>query len=60
MFGLFECVADKSWKFVPNDEAKEIIPMRLGDIRNIMESNPKKFTLGFMNTMREYCRIKGL
>jgi isopentenyldiphosphate isomerase len=60
MFGLFECVADPSWQFVPNDEVDEIIPMKLDDIRKIMTSNPEKFTGGFINTMEQYCIVKNL
>jgi len=60
MFGLFECVADKKWRFVPNEEVAEIIPMKLSDIHKLMETNPEKFTGGFINTMKEYFRVKGL
>ncbi len=58
MFGLFECVADPSWQFVPNDEVEEIIPMRIDEITELMETEPEKFTGGFINTMREYRKIK--
>lgn len=60
MFGLFECVANKNWKFIPNDEVEEIIPMRLDNIKKMMVKNPKKFTGGFINTMKEYCKLKNL
>lgn len=60
MFGLFECVADKDWVFTPNDEVEEIVPMKLEDIKNLMSSEPDKFTGGFINTMREYLRLKEL
>jgi len=60
MFGLFECNADPIWKFVPNDEVEEIIPMKLDDIRRLMLSNPEKFTGGFINTMNQYCKVKNL
>lgn len=60
MFGLFECTANEGWKFQPNDEVEEILPMKIHDIRKLMESDPDKFTGGFINTMREYCKIKGL
>ena len=60
MFGLFECVADPSWRFVPNDEAADIIPMKLDDIRSLMQTNREKFTGGFVNTTQEYCSVKGL
>lgn len=60
MFGLFECIASPDWKFVPNDEVEEIIPMQINDIRKLMASNPEKFTGGFINTMNQYCAIKKL
>lgn len=60
MFGLFECMADQAWHFVPNDEVEEIIPMKLNNIRNLMKTNPEKFTGGFINTMRVYCRLKSI
>jgi isopentenyldiphosphate isomerase len=59
MFGLFECVAKKYWQFIPNEEVEEIIPMKLDDIQELMKTNPEKFTGGFINTMREYSRVKG-
>lgn len=58
MFGLFECVADGAWRFEPNMEVAEIVPMRLDAVHQLMLSSPEKFTLGFMNTMREYRRLK--
>ena len=60
MFGLFECIAEKTWQFIPNDEVEEIIPMKLEEIKAMMNSSPEKFTNGFINTMQEYCRIKNL
>jgi isopentenyl-diphosphate Delta-isomerase len=60
MFGLFDCIADPAWKFTPNEEVEEIIPMKLEDIRSLMKAHPEKFTGGFINTMQEYYRIKGL
>lgn len=60
MFGLFECIAEAGWKFIPNDEVEEIIPMKIEDIRTMMKDSPEKFTGGFINTMKEYVRIKGL
>lgn len=59
IFGLFECVADDGWDFTPNDEVEEIVPMSLDDIQELMTTHPEKFTGGFINTMKEYRRIKG-
>lgn len=58
MFGLFECVADKTWRFVPNEEVDEIIPMKLADVRALMKSNPEKFTTGFIKSMQVYTKLK--
>lgn len=58
MFGLFLCIANPDWKFVPNDEVEEIIPIDIKDIQSLMKSNPKKFTGGFINTMNEFLRLK--
>lgn len=57
MFGLYKCVAESSWTFTPNDEVEEIIPMELVDIKDLMASEPEKFTKGFINTMKEYTRL---
>lgn len=59
MFGLYTCVADLTWKFVPNEEVDEIIPMEISAIRDLMNKEPKKFTHGFINTMAEFIRIRG-
>src|ERR1035438_2290189 len=53
MFGLFECVANDDWEFVPNDEVEEVIPMELNTIAQMMNDNPEKFTTGFINSMKE-------
>ena len=57
MFGLFSCTAKSGWQFVPNSEVEEIIPMDIEAIKVLMETNPEKFTGGFINTMREYSRL---
>ena len=58
MFALYECTANETWKFVPNDEVEEIIPMNLEDIISEMQQNPQKFTGGFRNTMKTYLELK--
>jgi len=58
MFGLYTCTANTSWKFIPNDEVSEVILMDLDDIQELMQREPKKFTGGFINTMKEYIRLK--
>ena len=60
MFGLYECVVEPAWKFAPSEEVDEIIPMSLKDIRELMKTEPGKFTRGFVDTMREYVRLNSI
>jgi len=60
MFGLYVCMADATWTFVPNEEVEEIIPMEISVIRQLMLDDPQRFTRGFINTMAEYSRLNGL
>jgi isopentenyldiphosphate isomerase len=60
MFGLYTCTAEPTWKFIPNEEVEEIIPMEIKDIRKLMIDEPNKFTGGFIATMKEYTRLKNI
>jgi len=60
MFGIYECIPPKDWQFIPNEEVKKIIPMKLKDVIDLMNSQPSKFTPGFLNTMQEYISQKQL
>lgn len=58
LFGLFTCVAEPRWRFVPNDEVKEIFPMSLEAIKHAMATEPEdRFTRGFRITVAEYIRL---
>jgi len=60
-FGLYTCVADASWEFIPNDEVHEIFPMSVDAIRRAMITEPEeRFTRGFRIMMDEYVRQKEL
>lgn len=58
--GLYECTVPKTWKFSANEEVKHIFPMSLRKIVEMMNSEPKKFTGGFKNTVYEYIKKKNL
>ena len=60
MFGIYECQPGKEWAFKPNDEVAEIIPYNIDEVIAKMELSPQQFTGGFLNTMRECRRIKGI
>lgn len=60
-FGLYSCVADPNWEFIPNDEVKVIFPMTIATIQQAMIDEPEeRFTRGFRITMAEYTRLKEL
>jgi len=60
MFAIYECTPSKDWQFIPTEEVKKIIPMEIKNIVDLMNSEPTKFTPGFLNTMREYISQKQL
>lgn len=60
MFGLYECTPSEEWAFVENEEVKKLILMTLKEIVNLMNTQPQKLTGGFINTMKEYIKQKGL
>ena len=61
LFGLYSCIADPNWEFIPNDEVKVIFPMTIAAIRQAMIDEPEdRFTRGFRITMAEYVRQKSL
>lgn len=57
MFSLYECVANKNWQFVPNQEVETIIPMKLDAIWQMMQNQPERFTPDFIKIMNEYRKI---
>ncbi len=58
IFGLYECTVDSNWRFIPNDEVAEIIPMTINEITELMGTSPNRFTSGFKNTMKEYLELR--
>lgn len=57
LFGLYTCVVDSDWEFVPNDEVNNIFAMPLDEIVRAMETEPEdRFTKGFRITLAEYLR----
>ncbi len=60
MFGLYEVTPSLSWKFKPNEEVQRIIPMPLGEVVELMNEQPDRFTHGFRWTMQKYLEVKNL
>lgn len=59
MFSLYECTP-VNWQFIPNEEVKNIFPVKIGEIVQLMNISPNKFTPGFLNTMNQYISQKQL
>lgn len=59
MFGIYECVVDDAWTFVPNDEVDEVTPLMLEHVVRLVNDHPERFTRGFMTTLQVYLRHKG-
>lgn len=60
IFQLYTCIAEPTWKFIPNDEVEEIIPMEIKDIQEMMADEPSRFTVGFINTMKIYIHLQNI
>ncbi len=59
-FALFECTPGDDWQFHPNEEVQKIEPYEISEIVEWMNREPEKFTPGFINTMKEYIKVKNL
>lgn len=60
MFGIYECAAPQEWQFSPTEEVDNIYLMKLEVIVEDMNSNPGKYTGGFINSMKKYLEVKGV
>jgi isopentenyldiphosphate isomerase len=60
MFGIFELTVPEGWKFEPNEEVESIFAQPLEETVAQMNSSPGKFTPGFINTMAQFLKLKGL
>jgi len=60
IFAIYECHPSNAWKFVPNEEVKEIFAETLETIVDQMNKTPGHFTLGFINTMNKYLQLRQL
>lgn len=59
LFGLYTCIADPDWKFVPNDEVNQILAMSIPEIVQKMQTEPEThFTRGFRITMKKYLELQ--
>ena len=59
-WALYEGVTPIGWEFKGTDEVKNIEKLRMEDIIALINANSENFTHGFINTMKEYIRVKKL
>jgi len=52
--GLFQTIAPREWKFVPNDEVADLKIMTIDEIDADMKANPDNYTYGFIKTLAAY------
>ncbi len=57
---VYECIVPLDWKFIPNDEVDELIPMTLQEVIQQMHQDPSAFTPGIITTMPAYLQAKGI
>jgi ADP-ribose pyrophosphatase YjhB (NUDIX family) len=56
-WAVYTATAPEGWEFQETEEVKSLEKMSMEDITNLMESNPDRFTRGFLNTMREFLKV---
>lgn len=59
-WALYEGVAPINWEFRETEEVKVIEKLRIEDVITLINKFPESFTYGFINTMKEYIRVKKL
>jgi isopentenyldiphosphate isomerase len=57
-WAIYEATAPTGWEFIETEEVKALEKMKVSDIVVAMDTDPEKFTHGFVNAMREFVRIK--
>lgn len=61
VFAIYESIEPQKWEFKPNEEVGEIVPMYISEIVGLMNKyGTKKFTAGFMSTMKKYIDLKSI
>ncbi|HBV01502.1 MAG TPA: hypothetical protein DEF00_03905 [Candidatus Taylorbacteria bacterium] len=55
---IYTANAPMNWKFKPTKEVWSLEKMKLEDVIASIHQEPKRFTHGFVNAMREYIRVK--
>lgn len=58
-WAIYETTAPAGWKFSETQEVKSLEKMKMSDIFAAMNTDPKTFTHGFLNVMKEFVRVKG-
>lgn len=57
-WAVYTATAPPDWQFESTEEVQSLEKMSMDRVRRMMDSQPHRFTHGFINTMRELIRIK--
>jgi isopentenyl-diphosphate Delta-isomerase len=60
MFGIFELSMPAGWTFEPNEEVESIFPQSMEKTVEQMNTDPSRFTPGFINTMATFLKLNNL
>ncbi|MFA6262577.1 MAG: NUDIX domain-containing protein [Bacteroidia bacterium] len=59
-WAIYEAIAPLEWKFKETEEVKALEKRNLQSVISMMKSDPDLFTHGFVNTIKEFMRIKNI
>lgn len=54
IYAIYKCEARAGWKFVPNEEVKDIEALPIKQVVGLMKTRSSLFTTGFLRTMEYY------
>lgn len=57
-WAIYAATAPMDWMFKPTKEVWSLEKMKLKDVIALISQEPKRFTHGFINALREYIRVK--
>lgn len=59
-WAIYTATASPEWKFKETEEVKALEKIDMAKVITMMRSSPNAFTYGFINTMKEFMRVKKL
>ncbi len=57
-WAIYEAMAPVGWKFMETEEVKSLEKMAVSNVIASLNTDPERFTHGFLNAMQEFLRTK--